>query len=1434
LDPSDADSETVKMYIKPFESGDAEDLLEFVLSFRRLLKLKDLDGDGPALFRHARLLFKGYALDKFEDFFAIKLTEARAIDPNAVEDSFDLFEETFGAFLLEALPHRCGTKIKASLRNVKKPNGMTVAVFVGRLLKMNSFIELSPGSEPVLTATELRNVLEDAVPRSWRNELRKLPAYLELSLSKVMDFFKTLEEIEKELVTQRLGGRGNLTTVIESGPRALPRRSRRVTTSAGRGGGGGGGPATAGGGGRGGGARSGPSAGGGGAPSTGPAGTGSSGGPRRSERQRRKWCPHHRTTDHDGANCPDYIAYKQSRGEPVLGLGGRPSTTEEAHAMMSNADDNSVLIEGVDDEVSLVDDEAYAIVEEFDAISEQEAFTGGIETRRAPQCYLRVAMRKATSTSEHIALLDSGTSSSIAMRHAIPSDMPMRKNDKEVGFMTKGGHFYTSHSVDLELTLPDFSKHRNVKMSFQVEALSEKQKGSLMTYDFILGRDFLSQVGMTLDFKRGLIGWDDLSIDMPKDSPFLSNANKEELHEQKAYIEADYHKYHLPSVIPLYLSEPEGNVLLELLEKFADLFTGSLGTMAGPPLDLELKPDARPVTMRAYPVPRSDYEAIRKEIDRLVMLGILEPVYDTPWGFPSFAIKKKNGSIRVISDFRRLNTMIIRHPYPLPQLSDIFARIDGFRYATALDLIMGFYQVRLTERASKLCTIVLPWGKYCYRRLPMGLLVSPDVFQSRMNQILGDLPFVIVWIDDILVFSQGSFDEHIEHLRVVFERLRAAGMTVNVNKSSFLAKELPYLGFLLSPEGIRADPQKVEAIRTIAAPKNVKQVRSFLGMVNYIREMIPRHSHYTAVLSDLVSPKRKFEWLPRHEEAFNALKKVIMKATMLSYPDYSKEFEIYTDASKLAIGAVILQRNDDESLRPPIAYFSRKMTPAQQKYTVGEQELLSIVETLRTYRTMLFGYRIIIWTDHKNLTFEKFSSDRVTRWRLFVEEFGPELRYVPGVQNVVADTLSRLPLIEEATNCVVDENLISQELNEELLEIAPFEGDRFERIPFDYQVLKRAQQAEFDAVEKFKLRAQKFGPHELLVNKHGRIVVPLSLRAPLLEWYHDMLRHPGINRFENTLSIVFTWRGMRQDCERYVMSCPKCRLLKKSGRQYGLMPLMSVEAVPWKTVAVDLIGPWTLQTRRGKVSLLCLTAIDICTRWIEIVRIFDKSSSTVATAFDNEWLCRYPRPMECIHDQGTEFNGAEFQELLVSYGIKGVVTTVKNPQANSVIERAHLTIGDMLRTFDFESLDVPVGVDYLKTMVDVVQGFISSVAFALRAGYHSALQCSPTQAVFGRDMFFPVRYTANWIFQRERLQERARVDNRRENKRRIPHQYHPGDRVVVRRDMGGAKIGKLNAPNEGPFRVTRTFGNGTLEIDRGGFFERINIRRLRPYSTRGR
>ena len=241
-----------------------------------------------------------------------------------------------------------------------------------------------------------------------------------------------------------------------------------------------------------------------------------------------------------------------------------------------------------------------------------------------------------------------------------------------------------------------------------------------------------------------------------------------------------------------------------------------------------------------------------KEIDRLCEIGVLKWQPSSRWASPTFIIPKKDGTVRTISDFRELNKRIIRKPYPIPKISTTLQELEGFTYATALDLNMGYYTIRLDAQASEMCTIIFPWGKYSYNRLPMGFGGSADIFQAQMMDLMASLDYVRAYIDDLLIITRGTLEDHLSKIDTVLTRLRDAGLKVNAAKSFFCTHEIEYLGYILTREGIKPQLKKVQAILALEPPQNVKGLRHFLGMVQYYRDMWAKRSEMLAPLSDLV------------------------------------------------------------------------------------------------------------------------------------------------------------------------------------------------------------------------------------------------------------------------------------------------------------------------------------------------------------------------------------------------------------------------------------------------------------------------------------------------------------------------------------------------------------------------------------------------------
>ena len=680
-----------------------------------------------------------------------------------------------------------------------------------------------------------------------------------------------------------------------------------------------------------------------------------------------------------------------------------------------------------------------------DSKREQQKYSPCSEQKQGVTAVLAVMMGlKSPRSSKKVSdkktirvLLDSGSDGDLLF-HAkgTPKLFPYLTRQVPKTWHMSNGDFQTKGKGDIQLKFFQYSNTKKVLVKPDIVEY-DGVKVEKPVFDLILGTQTMDELGIVLDFKHKMITIDEIVLPMTainqmpasKDKVLKLNNSLAESIEPKSteeatqrvvrILDANYKKADLQAVVNScsHLNTEERKMLLKLLTDFEPLFDGTLGAWKTTPVSFELKEGARPFHGRAFPIPKVYKETIMKEIKRLCELGVLEWQPTSEWAAPSFIQPKKNKTVRFLTDFRELNKRLVRKPFPLPKISTVLQELEGFTFATALDLNMGYYTIRLDPDASRICTIIFPWGKYSYKRLPMGIAGSPDIFQAKMSELMATLEFVRTYLDDLLCITKGDLEDHLQRLREVLIRLRDAGLKINADKSKFCAHETEYLGYVLTRDGIKPQSNKVQAILALTPPTNVKELRRFLGMVQYYRDLWAKRSEMLAPLTDLVgecgqtkvtrakgTKKVPWHWDEVHQKAFDSVKATIAKDVVLAYPDYNKVFEVYTDASSTQLGSVITQSNR------PLAFFSRKLSETQQKYSVTEIELLAIVETLKEFKGMLWGQQLIVYTDHQNLMRDALglTSDRVYRWRLILEEYGPEIVYIKGIDNTVADAISRL------------------------------------------------------------------------------------------------------------------------------------------------------------------------------------------------------------------------------------------------------------------------------------------------------------------------------------------------------------------------------------------------------------------------------------------
>ena len=867
-------------------------------------------------------------------------------------------------------------------------------------------------------------------------------------------------------------------------------------------------------------------------------------------------------------------------------------------------------------------------------------------------------------------LLDSGSTTSWFNKNALPPTIRSTTAPSITG-TTMAGEFQS----DQLLTLSDVSLSE--LSDFILPTLSTRLFTASCRYDLILGRDVLSKFRIHIDFdKQTISGPHSRTVPMrqfpnPADLPptdvgvylatdhyentlneilttnnddneltplsdhSVANSSSPPTKKQKKDILPSLYETHDPTIIAkgcVHLSSTQQQQLSTLLSKFPTLFNGELKVYPHNKLHLDVDPSVKPFVSRAYPIPKNQLQIFKQELDRLVKIGVLEKQGRATWIAGTFIIPKKDNRVRWISDFRALNKAIVRRNYPIPKIQDILSRRSGYKFLTKLDLSMQYYTFELDEASKDLCTIATPFGLYRYARLPMGVSTSPDMAQEIMEQVLSNLEDTEVYLDDIAVFSS-QFDSHISLLEKILQRLQDNGFSVNPLKCAWAVHETDFLGHWLTPQGIKPYYKKVNAIVQLEKPKNLKQLRSFLGMVTYYRDMWPRRSHILSPLTELLKTPTRFRWSPECDIAFKHMKSLVASETLLAYPDHNIPFHIETDASDLQLGAVIKQNGK------PVAFYTRKLTPAQRNYSTIEKELLSIVETFREFRSMLLGADIHVYTDHKNLTHKlsQYVTQRVLRWRLLLEEYNPTFHYLKGPDNVLADTLSRLPSsmantlsstdssaparlppsppLEKITEALtfIDNLELAECLAEMPLSARPPDGpdndvapdpyhdcllfhhdfDSQRSLPFHFATIHHYQQRD-PWLQKASKQDERFytqclGSFKIICYRDSspdwKIALPSNMLGPLIHWYHKTLAHaPGMDRLEALVKRTFYHPKIRDACRSIVSSCPISPMVRTTYKPYGHLAPRNAPVCPWSEVHVDCIGPWKVSLPDNNTS----------------------------------------------------------------------------------------------------------------------------------------------------------------------------------------------------------------------------------------------------------
>lgn len=420
--------------------------------------------------------------------------------------------------------------------------------------------------------------------------------------------------------------------------------------------------------------------------------------------------------------------------------------------------------------------------------------------------------------------------------------------------------------------------------------------------------------------------------------------------------------------------------------------------------------DATPVGQRFYRTSYQNQLFIKEEIQRLLDAGLIVPS-KSQWTSPVVVVEKKNGKKRLCVDYRKLNNVTKRDRYPLPRIDDMLETLSGCQWFSSLDLASGFWQVELSPKDREKSTFITRFGTFEFTVMPFGLCNAPATFQRLMDTVLRDIlwQFVVVYIDDINVGSK-TFDEHLQHLEQVFLRLEQAGLKLSPEKCFFFKDKIPFLGHVVSREGIQTDPEKLRTIKEFPVPNDLTQLRGFIALASYYRKFVKGFSSIAEPLNRLLKKNTPYIWSKDQHDAFEKLKTCLMTPPVLAYPNFEKPFILYTDASTFALGAILSQKNENNR-ECVIAYASRTLNKHERNYSITELECLAVIWSVRHFHQYLHGQKFTVITDHAALRYLMNLSNpvgKLGRWLMTLNGYELEIINRPGKLHSNVDTLSRI------------------------------------------------------------------------------------------------------------------------------------------------------------------------------------------------------------------------------------------------------------------------------------------------------------------------------------------------------------------------------------------------------------------------------------------
>lgn len=727
--------------------------------------------------------------------------------------------------------------------------------------------------------------------------------------------------------------------------------------------------------------------------------------------------------------------------------------------------------------------------------------------------------------------------------------------------------------------------------------------------------------------------------------------------------------FKLTQINSIKINEKYSIIIEQIKSEFTQVFSDELGSYNVTKISLPICENAKPVFLKPRSVPFAWKNKIEKQLRDLIQKDVLEPVDNSDWGTPLVPILKPNGDIRICGDYKvTINKFLMDFKYPLPRIEEIFASLEGGELFTKLDLSNAYNQLMLDEKSQLLCTWSTQIGTLKMKRLPFGVKPAAAIFQKTMENLLRGIPYVVVYQDDITI-SGKNFEQHIQTLKSVLNKLQSSGLKLNLRKCAFFQNEISYLGFKIDKYGLSKTDERISSILKAPEPKNISEVRAIIGMVNYYSKFVDKFAKKMSPLYQLLQKGVKFNWSKECQKAFDVIKKDITSDQVLVHFNPKLPIVLTTDACNNAVAGVLSHKFPDNQIKP-IAFISRALTKTEKNYSTLEKEALAIIFSLTKLKQYLIGNKFIIRTDHKPLitilgehkSLPIMAAARMQRWAFILSGFNYSIEYIKGKRNE-ADELSRFPQMDSIE--LPEENSYINYIDKDDSFRINFKSiaNETRRDPILSKVCDAIQKGTIKNLNDIQFKSFKNKELELTVELGCilwgyRTVVPSKLRETILQELHKA--HLGIVKTKALARSYIWWPKIDTDIENIIKNCLPCQELQSSPEKSALISWMPSDSV-WSRIHIDFAGPIK--------NHYLLIVVDSFSKWTEIFKTKDITSSFTISKL-RELFCRYGLVDILVSDNGTQFTSDEFKNFMKANDIIHKLTSPGNPSTNGQAENS--------------------------------------------------------------------------------------------------------------------------------------------------------------------